>query len=86
MTTREKRKDTIRVLHVDDQLDFAEMTTTFLERENDRFDTEIVASASDGLACLADSTFDCIISDYDMPQIDGIDFLETVRDKYPEMP
>jgi PAS/PAC sensor hybrid histidine kinase (EC 2.7.13.3) len=76
MTTRHKHEDTIRVLHVDDQLDFAEMTTTFLERENDRFDTEIVASAGDGLACLADSPFDCIISDYDMPRMDGIDFLE----------
>jgi PAS domain S-box len=86
MTTKHKPEDIIRILHVDDQLDFAEMTTTFLERENDRFDTEIVASASDGLARLADSPFDCIISDYDMPRMDGIDFLETVREEYPDVP
>ncbi|ERG99090.1 MAG: response regulator containing CheY-like receiver, AAA-type ATPase, and DNA-binding domain protein [Haloquadratum sp. J07HQX50] len=83
---RRKRTDTIRVLHVDDQLDFAEMATTFLEQENDRFDTETVSSASDGLACLADSSFDCVISDYDMPGQDGVGFLKTVRDNYPELP
>ena len=49
MSDRAEREDTIRVLHVDDQLDFAEMTTTFLERESDRFDTETVSSASEGL-------------------------------------
>jgi hypothetical protein len=30
MATGEKRTDTIRVLHVDDHVDFAEMATTFL--------------------------------------------------------
>ncbi|ERG93969.1 response regulator [Haloquadratum walsbyi] len=86
MTARKEHKDTISVLHVDDQLDFAEMTTALLEREDDRFETETVASASDGVARLADSTFDCIISDYDMPAQDGIEFLKTVRTKYPELP
>jgi PAS domain S-box-containing protein len=88
MATRQRRerRDTIRVLHVDDHSDFAEMVTTFLERENDRFETEAVASASDGLARLADSSFDCVISDYDMPDADGIEFLKTVREKYPELP
>ena len=83
---RRKRKDTIRILHVDDNLEFAEMATTFLEHENDRFDTETAASATDGLARLADSSFDCVISDYDMPNQNGIEFLKTVRDTYPELP
>ncbi|ERG98905.1 MAG: PAS sensor histidine kinase [Haloquadratum sp. J07HQX50] len=86
MATQEERTDTIRLLHVDDQLEFAEMVTTFLERENDRFDTETAATAKDGLACLADSSFDCVLSDYDMPGQDGIEFLKTVRDNYPELP
>ncbi|ERG98798.1 MAG: signal transduction histidine kinase [Haloquadratum sp. J07HQX50] len=86
MTTQKEHTDTICVLHVDDQLDFAEMTTAFLEREDDRFETEIVTSASDGLARLADSPFDCIISDYDMPAQNGIEFLKTVRKEYPGLP
>jgi PAS domain S-box len=86
MALQEERKETIRLLHVDDSLDFAEMATTFLERENDRFDTEAVASATDGLARLADSSFDCVISDYDMPTQDGIEFLKSVREEWPDLP
>jgi PAS/PAC sensor hybrid histidine kinase (EC 2.7.13.3) len=86
MTPQEGHKETIRVLHVDDQLDFAEMATTFLERENDRFETETVASASDGLVRLADSSFDCVISDYEMPEQNGIELLRTVRREWPDLP
>lgn len=86
MADRAEGKDTIRVLHVDDQLEFADVTTTFLEREDDRFDTETAPSASDGLRRLADSTFDCVVSDYDMPGQDGIEFLRAVRKEWPELP
>ncbi len=78
--------DAIRVLHVDDNIDFAEMATTFVEREDDQFETETAGSASDGLTRLADSTFDCVISDYDMPRQDGLEFLKSVREDYPELP
>lgn len=86
MSDRAEREDTIRVLHVDDQLDFAEMTTTFLERESDRFDTETVSSASEGLNRLAESTFDCVISDYEMPGQNGVEFLRAVREEWPDLP
>jgi PAS domain S-box-containing protein len=78
--------EAIRILHVDDDIDFAEMATAFVEREDDRFETETAGSASDGLTRLANSTFDCVISDYDMPRQNGIEFLETVREEYPELP
>jgi len=78
--------DTIRVLHVDDEPEFAEMAAAFIEREDDRLEVEAVAGASDALSRLAESTFDCVISDYDMPETDGIEFLETVRERYPALP
>ncbi|ESS05358.1 MAG: PAS sensor histidine kinase, partial [uncultured archaeon A07HB70] len=62
------------------------MATDFLEREDDRFDTETVASARDGLTRLADSTFDCVISDYEMPGQNGVEFLRTVRKDWPDLP
>jgi PAS domain S-box-containing protein len=76
----------IRILHVDDDPDFTDMTTTFLKREEDRFSIETATSASEGLNCLADGQFDCIVSDYDMPDRNGIDFLEAVRHKHPDLP
>lgn len=80
------KEETIRVLHVDDEPDFAEMAATFLEREDERFDIETATSANDGLTCLAEQEFDCVVSDYDMPGQDGIAFLKTVRETYPDLP
>ena len=84
--TERQTSDAIRILHVDDDIDFAEMATTFLERDNDQFETETADSAGDGLTRLADSAFDCVISDYDMPGQNGIEFLNAVREEYPELP
>jgi len=79
-------EQTIDVLHVDDEPDLAGTAAAFLEREDDRLNIETVPSPSDGLARLADATFDCVISDYDMPKTDGIEFLETVCEKYSALP
>jgi len=76
----------IRVLHVDDQPNFLEMAAEFLERADDRLVVEGETSADDGLDRLAESTFDCVVSDYDMPGTDGIDFLESVRSRNEELP
>jgi PAS domain S-box-containing protein len=78
--------DPIRVLHVDDRPDFSDLVVTFLEREDDRFTVETATSACEGLECLATDTFDCVVSDYDMPGTDGIEFLESVRESYPDLP
>jgi PAS domain S-box-containing protein len=76
----------IRILHVDDEPDFADLTETFLEQEDDRFTVETAASADDGLEELGDRPPDCIVSDYNMPGKDGLEFLQAVRDEYPNLP
>lgn len=79
-------EQTIHVLHVDDSLDFAETASDFVEREDDRLATETAADANEGLDKLAGGDFDCIVSDYRMPGMDGVEFLERVRDSYPDLP
>ena len=76
----------VRVLHVDDEPDFADMTATFLERENDRFEIETATDAGEGLEYLNKNEYDCVVSDYDMPGKDGIEFLRMVREEYPAFP
>ncbi|SEG73358.1 PAS domain S-box protein [Halobellus limi] len=78
--------DTIDVLHVDDDPDFTELTATFLERVDDRIEVRAASGAAAGLDALADYDVDCIVSDYDMPATDGIEFLEAVREDHPELP
>ncbi|MFT4889643.1 MAG: PAS domain S-box-containing protein [Halobacteriales archaeon] len=76
----------VSVLHVDDDRDFADLTASYLEREDEDFIVETASSASEALERLSEETFDCVVSDYDMPDTDGIEFLETVRETWPDLP
>jgi PAS domain S-box-containing protein len=76
----------IHVLHIDDEPDFADLAADMLEREDDRFTVETATSASEGLDRLASNHFDCVVSDYDMPGQNGIEFLETVREEHRDLP
>lgn len=76
----------IRVLHVDDEPSFADMVSALLERGDDRFDVETVTNAAEAESRLSESAFDCVVSDYDMPNTNGIEFLERVRETRPDLP
>jgi|GEM_PF-466121 len=78
--------DAVRVLLVDGDPEFAERAAATLEREDDRFDVVPVSSVADGSDRLASSAFDCVVSDHDPPAVDGVDFLETVRERDAELP
>jgi len=76
----------IHLLHVDDEPGFVDMVAEFLEREDDRLTVHTATSASAGLDRLDQTRIDCVVSDYDMPGQDGIEFLSAVRGTYPDLP
>ena len=78
--------DRIPVLLVDDDPDLRAVTASYLEREADRIAVETAPDAAAGLDVLADREVECVVSDYEMPGTDGLEFLATVRDRYPELP
>jgi len=79
-------EQSIHILHVDDDPTFAEALATFVEHRDNQFVIETETSASEGLDRLAESNFECVVSDYDMPGQNGIEFLKTVRNNHPDLP
>ena len=73
------------VLLVDDEPSELELGTLFLERGGD---LRVVpfSSAQAALEALRDRPCDAIVSDYQMPGMDGISFLKAVRSEFGEIP
>ncbi|EMA22098.1 PAS domain S-box protein [Haloarcula marismortui] len=76
----------VRVLHVDDEPDFADLTAAYLERTMDSFTVDTAMRADEVIADRPQDTYDCIISDYDMPGMNGLAFLERIREDAPKLP
>ncbi len=79
-------ESTIPILLVDDDADLLDLTATFLERERDEFEIESVSSAKRALDTLANDEFHAIVSDYEMPRMDGLEFLGEVREIREDVP
>lgn len=78
------RSSEIHVLVVDDEPEFAKVTAENLNRRQD-FQAEITTEPTSVVDQL-NSTIDCIVSDYDMPELDGVELLESVREEYSNLP
>jgi PAS domain S-box-containing protein len=70
--------DTLRVLYVDDEPGLLAVGKMFLEKEGG-FTVDTLTSVSEALAHLSTERYDAIISDYQMPEINGIAFLKQLK-------
>ena len=68
----------IDVLHVDDDASVLDLTEAYLERELDAVAVTSVTTPSAALEELDDDRFECIISDYDMPEMNGLALFERI--------
>ncbi len=76
----------MEILFVDDDLILLEQAELLLEKENREFKVNTATSAREGLKLLEKNSYDAIISDYQMPEMDGLEFLEVVRGRYQDLP
>jgi PAS domain S-box-containing protein len=68
----------VRILYVDDEECLLDICQTFLKKEGN-IDVDIAPSVDEGLRLMAEKDYDAIISDYEMPVKNGIDFLKEIR-------
>ncbi len=66
------------VLYVDDESTLLDISKIFLEKEG-MFAVDGLTSATEALERIKTRRYDAIISDYQMPEMNGIDFLKTLR-------
>lgn len=71
------------VLHVDDDSDYQALFSISFNRH---FDVHSAGSAREALCMLENRDFDLLVTDYDMPEMNGIDLLKTVKKKHPHIP
>jgi len=69
----------IKILHVDDDPDSREQVRFWLTRSSNHFEVTSAESASDAFQELKSGDFNCIVCDLDMPQMDGLEFLSSLR-------
>jgi PAS domain S-box-containing protein len=73
------------VLYVDDDEILLGLNKIYLEKTGE-FSVDIAPTAEDALGMIRQKPYDAIISDYDMPNMNGIEFLKLVRSHYEGFP
>jgi len=74
-----------RVLHVDADPAVPRRVEAALDAEPGSFDVVSETNPRDALARIDAGSVDCVVSGYDLPEMDGIAFLEAVRERDPDV-
>ncbi len=73
------------ILYVDDDENLLGLNKIFMEKSGE-FQVDTVSSAPEALERIPAARYDAILSDYQMPDMDGIEFLKLVRTRHGDLP
>ena len=74
----------IKILWVDDEIEMLKPHILFLEQKG--YDVDISNNGDDGLELIMSQPYDIIFLDENMPGLTGIETLERIKSKYPNLP
>jgi PAS domain S-box-containing protein len=79
-------KPPLAVLYVDGDTEMLDHAATSLERESDQLRLRIASSGEKALRTLRTTDINCVVSEYELPDTNGLSLLESVRKEFPGVP
>ena len=74
----------VRILVVEDQQEIGHILKLSIEQINRNYSVSVASDAFEAMDLLRKSPFDLVITDYMMPDMDGLELLESVRNLSPD--
>ncbi|MGD0449787.1 MAG: response regulator [Candidatus Bathyarchaeia archaeon] len=78
-------EDFLRVLYVDDDVCLLKVSKQILEMDG-KFKVDITTSVEEAFEMLKNQSYAAVISDYEMPRKNGLQFLAELRDRGNDIP
>src|SRR5271157_4682466 len=85
VTSNKAVRTIIRVLHVDDDIGFLSVSKECLEAQGN-FEVQTTSSIKEAMKKLKKGKYDAVVSDYQLPGKDGLQFLKELRQKGNNIP
>lgn len=79
-------KKPLRILHLEDDINDAELIKSFISEEGISCEIMHVDSRNDFLSSLEGCRYDLILADFSLPSFDGLSALDMVKERCPDIP
>jgi len=78
--------DVVQVLYVERDLEFARKTAEQLEQVNSQLEVTTVLGSRPAFQALSNDEYDCIVSEYRLPNGTGLGLFDQIQRNYPNLP